>query len=339
MIDRFKFSFLSHFKSEYSRSLFMNYSKYFDSINECNICGESNHQVISERDKFGCYYPLMYCLNCHNIFSTISLKKDMLNNYYDGIANKIKIVKDPKLLFQNRIKPSGYAFARYKFISSSLKEELKDNTLICEIGCSDGANLFPFHVNKYETIGFDFNSKRTKIGNEKGLNLYKVSSESKIFEEIINEPRHKLIYLSHLIEHIVNIHEFFKKLIESMSIGDLLFIETPCVDYTLDFDSPSSDLYPKDNNFINHLQLEHTYFFQKNQLNNILKLFGFKELISNNVYRGLFTLESKNFPDRSFFIQNISKSKPPSILNQLDLLEEKYKNETNNIKLFFKHIF
>lgn len=317
----------------------MNYSKYFDNINECNICGESNHQDISERDKFGCYYPLKYCLNCHNIFPTISLKKEMLNNYYDGIANKIKIVKDPKLLFQNRIKPNGYAFDRYKFISSSLTKELRDNTLICEIGCSDGANLVPFHNNKYDIIGFDFNSKRVEVGNENGLNLFKVNSENKIFEEVLNQPKRKLIYLSHLIEHIVDIYDFFKKLVDSMVTKDLLFIETPCIDYTLDFDKPALDLYPKDKNFINHLQLEHTYFFQKDQLNNILKLFGFRELTSNNTYRGLFTLESKDFPNRSLFVKNISRRRPQSIMKKLYFLEEKYKNETNNIKLLYKHIF
>jgi hypothetical protein len=339
MIDRFKFSFLSNFKSDYSRSLFMNYSKYFDSINECNICGESDHIAISERDKYGCYYPLKYCLNCHNVFPTISLKNEMLNNYYDGIANKIKIIKNPKLLFRNRIKPNGYAFDRYKFIYSSLKEVLKDDTLICEIGCSDGANLVPFHNNRYDIIGFDFNSKRVKFGNENGLNLFKVNSENEIFEKVLNQTKPKLIYLSHLIEHIVDIYEFFKKLVDSMVSGDLLFIETPCIDYTLDFDKPALDLYPKDKNFINHLQLEHTYFFQKDQLNNILKLFGFRELISNNTYRGLFTLENKDFPSRNYFIKNISKSKPPSILDKLNLLEEKYRNETNNIKLLYKHIF
>ncbi len=339
MIDRFKFSFLSHFKSEYSRSLFMNYSKYFDSINECNICGESNHQVISERDKFGCYYPLMYCLNCHNIFSAISLKKEMLNSYYDGIANKIKIVEDPKLLFQNRIKPNGYAFDRYKFISSSLSEELSDNTLICEIGCSDGANLVPFHNNRYNIIGFDFNSKRVEVGNENGLNLFKVNSENEIFKAVLNQPNRKLIYLSHLIEHVVDIYDFLKKLVDSMVAKDLLFIETPCIDYTLDFDKPALDLYPKDKNFINHLQLEHTYFFQKNQLNNIMKLFGFREIRSNDTYRGLFTLDRKDIPDKSLFVNNISKKRPSSIMEKLYLLEEKYKNETNNIKLLYKHIF
>ena len=317
----------------------MNYSKYFDSLNECNICRESDYQDISDRDKFGCYYPLKYCLNCHNVFPTISLKKQMLNKYYDGIANKIKIVKDPNLLFQNRTKPKSYSFDRYNFICSSLKDKLRDDTLIFEIGCSDGANLLPFHNNGYNVIGFDFNSKRIEVGNKSGLNLFKVNTEDEIFEKVLNLTKTKLIYLSHLIEHIVDIYEFLKKLVDSMVFGDLLFIETPCIDYTLDFDNPPLNLYPKDKNFINHLQLEHTYFFQKDQLNNILKLFGFRELKSNNTYRGLFILENKDFPSRSYFIKNISKSKPANILGKLYLLEEKYKNETNNIKLMYKHIF
>ena len=339
MTNRFNFSLLSHFKTAYSRSLFMNYSKYFEYAKNCNVCNKNNHQNISKRDKFGCYYPLQYCLNCHNIFSLISLKKEKLNKYYDGIANKIKINKDPRILFQNRVKPNNYAFDRFNFITSSLKNEIKTGTLICEIGCSDGANLFPFHINGFDTIGFDFNSKRIETGNENGLNLFKVNSTEVIFRQILNESNHKLIYLSHLIEHIVDIYEFFKNLVKSMSINDLLFIETPCVDYILDFDKTPLRLYPKDKNFINHLQLEHTYFFQENQLNNILKLFSFGKLTSNNTYRGLFVLESKTFPSKDFFIKNIAKSKPPSIMKKLYLLEEKYKNETNNIKLLYKHIF
>ena len=98
----------------------------------------------------------------------------------------------------------------------------------------------------------------------------------------------------------------------------------------IDFLTPSNPFF---------IWLEHTYFFQKDQLNNILKLFGFRELKSNNTYRGLFILENKDFPSRSYFIKNISKSKPANILGKLYLLEEKYKNETNNIKLMYKHIF
>ena len=66
----------------------MNYSKYFDSLNECNICRESDYQDISDRDKFGCYYPLKYCLNCHNVFPTISLKNKCLINIMMGLQTK-----------------------------------------------------------------------------------------------------------------------------------------------------------------------------------------------------------------------------------------------------------
>ena len=317
----------------------MNYSKYFVYSKNCNICNSDNHQTISKRDKFGCYYPLKYCLKCHNIFSLLLLKTEKLNQYYDGIANKIKIDKDPRILFQNRVKPNNYAFDRFNFITSYLKNEIKTDTLICEIGCSDGANLFPFHINKYETIGFDFNSKRIRIGNENNLNLVKVNSTEIIFNQILKESKHKLIYLSHLIEHILDIYEFFKNLVNSISINDILFIETPCIDYILDYDKKPLRLYPRDKNFINNLQLEHTYFFQEDQLNNILKLFGFRKIFSNYTYRGLFILESKTFPDRNSFTEKITKLKSSSIMQKLYSLEREYRKETNNIKFLLKHIF
>lgn len=318
----------------------MNYSKYFVYSNNCNICcNSSNNQTISKRDKFGCYYHLQYCIRCHNVFSVISLKKERLNEYYDGIANKIKINKDPRILFHNRVKLNNYAFDRFNFITSTLKNQIKNNTLICEIGCSDGANLFPFYVNKFKTIGFDFNSQRIKIGNNNNLNLFKVNSTEKIFEQISKKSNHKLIYLSHLIEHIIDIYQFFRDLVNSISINDILFIETPCIDYILDYDKKPLRLYPKDKNFLNHLQIEHTYFFQEYQLNNILNLFGFRKLISNNIYRGLFILQSKNFPDRDSFREKIIGLKSPSIKEKLYSLEREYRKETNNIKFFLKHIF
>ena len=317
----------------------MNYSFFFVYSKNCNVCNSNNHHAISKRDKFGCYYPLHYCLECHNVFSVLSLKKEKLNEYYDGIANKIKINKDPGLLFQNRIELNNYAFDRFNFITSSLKNKIKDDTLICEIGCSDGANLFPFHLNKFKTIGFDFNSKRIRIGNKNNLNLVKVNSTKKIFNQIATESNHKLIYLSHLIEHILDIYQFFSDLVNSISINDLLFIETPCIDYIFDYNKKTSRLYPRDKNFLNHLQLEHTYFFQEYQLNNILNLFGFRKLVSNNIYRGLFILESKNFPERDYFREKIVELKSPSIMQKLYSVEKEYKKETKNIKFFLKHIF
>ena len=49
--------------------------------------------------------------------------------------------------------------------------------------------------------------------------------------------------------------------------------------------------------------------------------------------------ENEEMLNEDFFIKNIAKSKPPSIIKKLHLLEEKYRNETNNIKLLYKHIF
>ncbi|MDA7807934.1 class I SAM-dependent methyltransferase [Flavobacteriaceae bacterium] len=317
----------------------MNYSKYFEYSKKCNVCDSDSYTTISKRDKFGCYYPLKYCLKCHNIFSLLILKQEKLNYYYDGIANKIKIDKDPIILFQNRIKPNNYAFDRFNFITSNLKKEIKSETLICEIGCSDGANLFPFHVKGYKTIGFDFNSKRIDIGNGNNLNLHKVNSTKTVFTHISKEIKPKLIYLSHLIEHILDLYEFFKNLIKSISINDLLFIETPCIDYIIDLDKKPSRLYPRDKNFINNLQLEHTHFFQEDQLNNILKIFGFKKIFSNHIYRGLFILENKDFPDKDSFNKKIIELKSESIIPKINLLESHYKIETNYIKYIIKHIF
>lgn len=317
----------------------MNYSKYFEYSKKCNLCNSYNHQTISKRDKFGCYYPLKYCLKCHNVFSILILKQDKLNQYYDGIANKIKIDKNPIILFQNRIKPNNYAYDRFNFITSYLKKKIKMETLICEIGCSDGANIFPFHVNGYKTIGFDFNSERIKIGNQNTLNLYKVNSTKIIFDRISKETNHQLIYLSHLIEHVLDLYDFFKNLVNSISINDLLFIETPCLDHLFGFDKKPSRLYPIDKNFINNLQLEHTHFFQEEQLNNILKIFGFRKIYSNNIYRGLFILENKDFPDRESFNKKIIELKPESIIEKLYLIENQYYKESNYIKYLVKYIF
>ena len=65
-------------------------------------------------------------------------------------------------------------------MTTILKDKLRDDTLIFEIGYGIGSELFPFHNNGYNVIGFDFNSKRIEVGNKDGLNLFKVAKYKKM---------------------------------------------------------------------------------------------------------------------------------------------------------------
>ena len=339
MIYRFNSSFFSQLKTRYSRGIIGRYSNYFEFRNDCNICGNNNLERISKRDRYGCFYPLNYCLDCYNVFSLIFLKKEKLAEYYNGKANQIKIIKDPKFLFKNRISQESYAFDRFNFISENLKKELKKNTLIVEIGCSDGSNLYPFEIQNYNVLGFDFNSKRIDIGKSYGLNLIQINSNKLVFSKLEKNRSHKLVYLSHLIEHLTDFYEYFKNLVNSMCINDLIFIETPCIDYVLNYNKNPFKLYPKDTNLINYLQLEHTYFFQEDQLNKLISLFGFRKLVSNDIYRGLFVLECKNYPERKAIHEKMADLFNPKILQRIIMLENKYKSETGKLKYIYKHIY
>lgn len=336
MIKRFKSNTLSQFKTKYSRSLIFKYDYFFERNNSCNICQSYNFYVFSNRDKHGCKYPLAICSDCNNVFSVLKLKESKIGEYYNGKANIIKVVKSLESLFEGRISKEGYSYDRFNYIYDNIDLPVKDYSIV-EIGCSDGSNLFHFHKKGYQLVGFDYNETRINTGLSKGLNLIKVESEGEIYDSIIDIKSKKLIILSHFIEHVTDVYEYFCKLIICLNKGDLVFIETPSLDFVLEMESHNK-LYPNDQNFINHLQLEHTYFFQKDQLELIMEYFGFNKLNSNNIYRGLFLYNgNSNKSKKSFSLFMKRESNKYNFIEKLNDLEKKFKNNSGVFKYLVKY--
>lgn len=333
--NRYKHTFLNDLKTNYSRIIRgLRKRNFFDSIEKCPVCLSKDYIKISDKDRYGCYYPLVCCSQCSLLFSTLRIKEDKLNEYYSSIANVIKINKISAVnAFKDRTSVNSYAYDRFHWISRFIKNNYANS--VFEFGCSDGANLFPFYKDGSKVSGVDFNESRINVGKNNGLDLYSISSENET-PAYLKKNKYDLVIVSHVIEHLSDIYSTIKMLLDNSEIDTYFFFETPGVDYV--FNDTYFDKYPKDKNLVGYLQFEHLYFFSEKYLNSLFEIFGLKKIRSNSLYRGLFQKVSNEIPDRLIIAEKISELNE-NLFEKLTQNESRYKQETSYFKYLLKSYF
>lgn len=270
----------------------------------CPLCKgkEDNFYLMAQRDINAFPINVVYCMQCGFMFQSRILEQKAYDFYYQKWSMKIrgKQIDDEKLmsdLFDKRI--NSYAKKRYEVITNTIN--LEKNGTVVEIGCNDGANLYPFFKASHEVIGFDLDKTGLEVGVKKGLPLF----QENFFDYI--EKHHldiKLVLLNHFLEHVIDPVEFLNKLFAVLPSNAYCFIEVPGFkDQT--WLSRSSGL-------LSYFDFEHISYFDKNSLSCMAELCGFRPIFVDEFVCGLFkkdqaTIPSWNAGDGLNYLANIEK--------------------------------
>jgi 2-polyprenyl-3-methyl-5-hydroxy-6-metoxy-1,4-benzoquinol methylase len=197
----------------------------------CDNCGLVKLHPMPTQNKLETFYPQEYC---HHFTHKKGLLKHLYRMFFSG-----KIA---------RIAPYIPARAR-----------------ILDVGCSSGyfMSLLKTHNPTWDVAGLEMREDAVAYGKSIGLNII----HGRIGEAELLSDYYDVIFLNHLIEHVLDPGFILRSLKAPLKPGGRVFLETPntdCADFTL-FKGCSGVLhFPR-----------HTYLFNESNMSQLLASCGF----------------------------------------------------------------
>ena len=173
---------------------------------------------------------------------------------------QIKELINPEILYQNNhnIETVGELWNNhYLEFSNFIKDGIinKDVLELADPSCKIAKHISEYSK-KWDIVEYNPNTDIT---------LPKVNFIKKWFDASFNSEKYDIILHSHFFEHLFNPADGLIKMNECLNIGGVMYFSVPNLEYILD------------NGYLpaNVLHFEHTFFYKKNDLINLLNLFGF----------------------------------------------------------------
>ena len=119
----------------------------------CFLCQTEEFKVISEKDRYGLFYPTGICLNCGHLQQTSYLNSESLNKFYEKHYRDIYKTGNPEELF----------LSQYFEVAKKIHSFIGDINIknILEVGSGPGGILKYFEgvALKYDLIGRPSNTQ------------------------------------------------------------------------------------------------------------------------------------------------------------------------------------
>ena len=164
----------------------------------CCICGGNDFNILSEKDRYGLYIPLVICKDCGLIQINPRMTQESNNQFYDVEYRK---------LYSGSGVPTEEYFRLQYYRGKRMYHYLENNLRILKSGSWSWGILYYFEEMGNEICGCDLGSEYIKFGREKyGLNLFVGTIDD------IKESLHfDIVIYSYVLEHLLSpINELVK---------------------------------------------------------------------------------------------------------------------------------
>lgn len=252
----------------------------YEKPKHCPSCGSEQKTIIAEKDRLGVYCETVICPACKLIYNNTPLIGDSAEKFYREFWGKIQWAGNPNTNFENRIKKGAYCWGRQKKILNVIKatNAIKD---VLEIGCGDGANLYPWFTKGFNVCGYDMDDTYLSIGRATGMDLRNGDVLS-----IDTKDKFDIIILSHVFEHFYDLNLVIAKVKKLIRPEGYIYIEVPGVLMTQKFQRRKKiDNYSTTNDFLAYIQFQHNYHFTLSSLLRFWCNQGFELLYGDEVVR------------------------------------------------------
>jgi Zn-finger nucleic acid-binding protein len=163
------------------------------------------------------------CPQCGFIFTKNPFDAKLLENRYKNLS-KFEYGEDNEAMEED-ISYKKRCYRQYNFI----KESIGKTASIFEVGCASGFNLNIYAEDGINVFGIEPSENNIRSCKEKyGISLFQ-GMFSEYIESNGNRQQYELIFLSHVLEHIVDPYKFIFELSEINS--RYIFVEVPSLDY------------------------------------------------------------------------------------------------------------
>lgn len=246
---------------------------------KCQICNSSKYQLLTEKDRYGLFYPVVICIKCGLVYASPRMNQVSYNEFYEKEYRKLYVgAKLPIDKFFKRQILKGEKI--YNFIKKYVPRIKKDNFKVLEIGCGAGGILHYFRDKGCFVKGIDLGEDYLNYGKtEYNLDLVKGSIDDVKIDFIPD-----LIIYSHVLEHILDLNSELTLIKKLISKDTSIYIEVPGikrihVSYKMDI--------------LLYFQNAHTYHFSLSTLNNLLFKNNYELVKGNEFIRSIYKLSDK----------------------------------------------
>lgn len=240
----------------------------------CCICGKSNFQLLSEKDRYGLYLPVVICRDCGLVQANPRMTLESYEQFYEIEYRKLDNGRDVPTdeFFKSQYQ---HGSAIYQYLTKNLMRKIT-GLFIVEIGCASGGILQYFRENGNEVYGVDPDAEYLEFGRA-NYNLY---LEVGTIDNVIRLGRSPdIVIYSHVLEHILDPISDLRKLRLSLTRNSFLYIELPG-------NKNLRSSYQRD--FLRLLQNAHVYYFTQTSLRNLLGKAGYEFVCGDEVIRSIF---------------------------------------------------
>ena len=240
----------------------------------CCVCGGSRFELLSEKDRYGLYMPVVICRDCGLVQTNPRMTQSSYNQFYEIEYRKLYIGHEvPTDEFFN----SQYRRGRviYNYLARNLRVEIK-RLFVVEVGCGAGGILQYFKEHGNDVYGVDLDHQYIEFGRAN----YALNIEVGTIDKVVKlDKSPNIVIYSHVLEHLLDPVAELTKLRQKMAEESFIYIQFPSI-------KNLTRSYQAD--FLRLLQNAHVYHPNLVTLKNILRKAGYEFVCGNEVIRSIF---------------------------------------------------
>jgi 2-polyprenyl-3-methyl-5-hydroxy-6-metoxy-1,4-benzoquinol methylase len=275
--------------NEIQRTAFNKFNEYvyfdkikIDIIDTC-FCSSKNFVLLSKYDRFGLPFGTQICKNCGLITQNVRISDSSMELFYNEIYWDLISGKSRKIEFSTPPKTDDSSSFIYDLINLNQYKKIK----IFEVGCGSGDRIFNLSQKlissglEVDAYGCDYSDEALILAQHKKINTIKGG-----FLDIAQYGKADVLILSHLFEHLADLHQALEHIDAICNEETLIYVELPGV---IDLQNKKEYMY----NYQDYNVLAHTYNFSLNTLSYVFSTKKFELIKGTEFVRAVFR-KSKN---------------------------------------------
>ena len=249
----------------------MNNGFYVFEESRCICCGGHKFVLLSELDKRNIHISYVICRKCGLVQLNPRCDQASYNDWYKQLYMQLwerlpEITKTPNADY--------FIENHFNLIASKIRR----GDRILEVGCNTGATLRYLTQQGFNVFGCDYHENAISFAKRFVPEATIVKGGIDVFVE--QNIRVDLIYMNHVLEHIVNPIDIIVKMRRLLESEGYVMVEVP------GFTNWISNV--KKNNIKSTMQFAHIYYFSRKILQYIFEINGFDTIYIDNTVTAVF---------------------------------------------------
>ncbi len=241
----------------------------------CPVCDKVHGETLAEKDRYGIPFAVVICPDCGLIRTNPRMTQEAYASFYNS---------DYRALYSGQERPDDAYFRTIRPRAEIIRDFVGRNGLkigpgsvVIEVGCGAGGILKIFQETGAHVVGCDLGDEFLAYGRTVG----KMDLRRGFLRDLELVGQADLIIYSHVIEHVLDVHEELRTIRRFLKPGGGVYIEVPSV----------KNLWkPYQGDFLRILQNAHTYHFSLATLTNLLARGGFRLVAGDEATHSLFKI-------------------------------------------------